>query len=51
MELPDEVAHFLLKKIGSDLEELSKILDKLDQASLQAQRKLTIPFVKETLSL
>ncbi|MFA9500673.1 DnaA regulatory inactivator Hda [Mannheimia sp. E30BD] len=51
IELSDEVAHFLLKRIGSDLEELSKILDKLDHASLQAQRKLTIPFVKETLSL
>lgn len=51
VELPDEVAHFLLKKAGTDLEQLSKILDKLDKASLQAQRKLTIPFVKEILSL
>lgn len=51
IELSDEVAQFLLRKLGSDLEELSKILDKLDQASLQAQRKLTIPFVKEALSL
>ncbi|GAB1671636.1 DnaA regulatory inactivator Hda [Mannheimia haemolytica] len=51
VELSDEVAHFLLKKAGTDLEQLSKILDKLDKASLQAQRKLTIPFVKEILSL
>lgn len=51
LELSDEVAHFLLKKLGTDLQELSKILDKLDLASLQAQRKLTIPFVKEALSL
>jgi DnaA-homolog protein len=25
------------------------LLEQLDQASLQAQRKLTIPFLKETL--
>lgn len=51
VELPDEVAQFLLKKLGTDLQELSNVLDKLDHASLQAQRKLTIPFVKDALSL
>jgi DnaA family protein len=28
---------------------LFDLLERLDQASLQAQRKLTIPFLKETL--
>lgn len=51
VELSDEITHFLLKKLGTDLQELSKVLEKLDHASLQAQRKLTIPFVKEVLSL
>lgn len=51
MELSDEVANFLLKRIGNDLSVLLKELDLLDRASLQAQRKLTVPFVKEVLHL
>lgn len=51
MELSDEVANFLIKRLGSDLSFLLKTLDHLDRASLQAQRKLTMPFVKETLKL
>ena len=51
MELSDEVTNFLLKRIGNDLTVLLKKLDILDRASLQAQRKLTVPFVKEVLSL
>ena len=31
------------------MEFLFDLLDELDKASLQAQRKLTIPFLKETL--
>lgn len=49
MELSNEVAAFLLKNQGADLGNLAKALEKLDHASLQAQRKLTIPFVKEAL--
>ena len=51
MELSDEVANFLLKRFGNDLSVLLKELDLLDRASLQAQRKLTVPFVKEVLHL
>ncbi|MFC0323797.1 DnaA inactivator Hda [Gallibacterium melopsittaci] len=51
LELPDEVAKFLLSRLDRDLTYLFSILDKLDKASLQAQRKLTIPFVKEQLHL
>lgn len=51
MELSDEVANFLLKRLDRDLQTLSTELDRLDRASLQAQRKLTMPFVKEILGL
>lgn len=51
IELSDEVASFLLKRLGSDLQVLSTELDRLDRASLQAKRNLTVPFVKEILGL
>ncbi len=51
IELPDEVANFLLKRLERDMKTLFEVLSKLDKASLQAQRKLTIPFVKEILKL
>lgn len=49
LELSDEVANYLLKRIGRDLHLLTTQLDLLDRASLQAQRKLTLPFVKAIL--
>ena len=51
LELTEEVANFLLKHLDRDLKSLLEVLAQLDQASLQAQRKLTLPFVKETLQL
>lgn len=51
IELSNDTANFLLKRTGRDLKTLSHILSKLDLASLQAQRKLTIPFVKEILKI
>lgn len=51
IELSDEVANFLLKRLDRDLKTLVRELARLDQASLQAQRKLTVPFVKEILGL
>lgn len=50
-ELPDEVAQFLLVRTSRDQRELLGVLDRLDQASLAQGRRLTIPFVKQTLSL
>ena len=49
MALPDEVARFILHRGPRRLGELFEILATLDQASLSAQRKLTIPFVKQAL--
>lgn len=51
LELTDEVANFLLKRLDRDLHALNQTLDELDKASLQAQRKLTVPFVKAVLGL
>ncbi|MCB8890352.1 MULTISPECIES: DnaA regulatory inactivator Hda [Halomonadaceae] len=50
MELPDDVARYILHRGPRELGELCRALDTLDQASLSAKRKLTIPFVKSALA-
>ncbi|MFC1602168.1 DnaA regulatory inactivator Hda [Pseudomonadota bacterium] len=49
LKLPQEAAHYLLKHCPRDMGSLLEILDQLDQASLAAQRKLTIPFIRSQL--
>lgn len=49
-ELPDEAAQFLLRRLPRDMASLCAFLDELDEASLAAQRRLTVPFVREVLS-
>ena len=49
LELPISVKRFLLARCRRDLGFLRRLLDELDRASLAAQRKLTIPFVKQIL--
>ncbi|MFM2486402.1 DnaA inactivator Hda [Celerinatantimonas yamalensis] len=51
LRMPLEVARFLIKRISRDMPTLLTTLDQLDKASITEQRKLTIPFVKETLGL
>jgi len=51
MKLPVDVGRFLLNRLSRDMNTLLETLDKLDNASLEAKRKLTIPFVKEVLAL
>lgn len=51
LELPREVGQFLLQRKARDLPALMDMLGKLDTASLAAQRRLTIPFVKTVLGL
>lgn len=48
-ELPDETARFLLNRYPRDISKLMGLLDQLDVASLEAGRRLTIPFVKTVL--
>lgn len=50
-ELSNETANYLLLHLPRDLNSLFLFLDKLDQSSLAAQRKLTIPFVKKVLRI
>lgn len=50
LELPDEVGRYLLRRLPRDMHSLFDMLDALDVASLVAQRRLTIPFVRERLS-
>jgi len=45
-ELPDDTAKFLLNRLQRDMNTLCATVDALDTASLAAQRKLTVPFVK-----
>jgi len=49
MELADEVAAYILKRSPRDMNALFELLEKLDHESLAAQRRLTIPFVKDFL--
>lgn len=50
-ELPDEVGQFLLRRLPRDNHALFSVLDRLDRESYAAQRKLTVPFVKQVLAL
>lgn len=49
LRLPPEVARWLLTQLPRDSGSLVRTLDALDLASLQAQRRLTIPFVQQAL--
>ena len=48
-EMPDNVAQYLIRHFSRDMNSLLDMLNALDKASLIAQRKLTIPFVKQWL--
>jgi DnaA family protein len=49
--LSGEVVKFLLNRLSRDMGSLIRSLDVLDKASIQEQRKITIPFIKEVLTL
>jgi len=49
LELSDEAALFLVHRVPRDMHTLFDVLERLDRASLAAQRRLTIPFLKEQL--
>jgi len=48
-ELPDDTVQYLLRRLPRDMNSLCAFIDALDDASLAAQRRLTIPFVREVL--
>lgn len=48
-ELPKSVGKFLINRCTRNMHNLLALINQLDKASLIAQRKITIPFVKQTL--
>ncbi len=46
LEMTEEVANYLLTRFPRDTHSLFALLDKLDAATLAAQRRLTIPFLR-----
>jgi DnaA-homolog protein len=49
LQLPYETSEYLLKRMPRDMRSLFETLDQLDEASLVAQRRLTIPFIRDAL--
>lgn len=50
MQLAENCASYIVQHYGRGVEEIVQILQRLDQASLIEKRKITIPFIKESLS-
>jgi DnaA-homolog protein len=49
-ELPEETSRWLQRRYPRDMSKLYELLDTLDEAALIAQRRLTIPFIKQVLA-
>ena len=49
LELPEETWQWLRKRFPRDMGSLYQLLDTLDEAALAAQRRLTVPFIREVL--
>lgn len=50
LELNDDAGRYLLHHCQRDMGALLAMLERLDRASLAAQRRLTVPFVREVLA-
>lgn len=49
LEIDDAVMDYLFRRVGRDLGTLTALLDQLDRASLAAQRRITVPFLRSVL--
>jgi DnaA family protein len=49
LELDEAVLDWLFRRVDRDLASLTRLLDRLDRASLAEQRRLTIPFLRAVL--
>ena len=49
VELPAETSRWLQRRFPRDMGRLYGLLDTLDEAALAAQRRLTVPFIREVL--
>lgn len=50
-ELPDETSRWLQRRYSRDMHRLYDLLDTLDEAALVAQRRVTVPFIREVLGI
>ena len=50
LTLADDAALFLVRRLPRDMHSLCRVLDQLDEASLVAQRRLTVPFLRQALA-
>lgn len=48
-DLPEETSRWLQRRFPRDMRQLYGLLDTLDEAALAAQRRLTVPFIREVL--
>lgn len=51
LDLPDDTANYLLRRSRRDMASLYELLDRLDLEAMRAQRRLTVPFVRDVLKL
>ena len=49
LELSHEAAAYLVHRMPRDMHSLCGVLDRLDEAALAAQRRLTVPFLRQVL--
>jgi DnaA family protein len=49
MELPPETARYLQHRFPRDMRTLCDILDTIDDAAFAAQRRLTVPFIRDVI--
>ena len=49
LEMPPETASYLQRRFPRDMRALCDILDTLDDAAFVAQRRLTVPFIRDVI--
>lgn len=50
MQLEEAAIEYLFRRVGRDLHGLQRLLERLDRESLAAQRRLTVPFLRDLLA-
>jgi DnaA family protein len=50
LELPEETARYLQRRFPRNLSTLYELLDQIDEAAVRAQRRLTVPFIRDVLA-
>lgn len=48
-DLPEDAVRYMQRHVARGLGQLCRLLDRLEQASLSQQRRITVPFVREVL--